>query len=321
MDSAIDPRKIARGGELSRLLAGRFLGSKSWFVQTDDEARQLRITSSRSREVLASAKGLDLALLPEESDSPSITESKIQHRLYQERIWKNSRTRMQASDLHLFITDLASGASNFQALRDVVEKLEASAENDNPQRWNRFFAYTDFASFPVHRCLLVLAATVGFAADVPARQTFEFKCRNIIEERGIPETVLDHLSTAGSVDECRESIIGRAHMVACLEEQKATEGYLDAAKEFEKLGDIRSAMAVVYRNTRYRIRDGQYSELDSDIGRFDPSTAKIDTLLAVLTATAPAKRMLPHRSRLYKQVRRTLKRRGEWEKGLLDGLK
>ncbi|MEZ6087819.1 MAG: hypothetical protein R3C05_07320 [Pirellulaceae bacterium] len=111
-------------------------------------------------------------------------------------------------------------------------------------------------------------------------------------------------------------------MVACLEEQTATKDYFKAAIAFEELGDIRSGASLcVYRNTRYRLRDGQTKELDEDMRTFDINEAGIDTMLAVLTATAPIKSSLPSRKALYRGIRRTLKKRGQLEPGLLDGLK
>ena len=98
-------------------------------------------------------------------------------------------------------------------------------------------------------------------------------------------------------------------------------GYLDAAVEFEKRLDVRSALACVYRNVRYRLRDNQLKLLNDDLVTFRFGEANTDTMLAVLTATAPFKTTLPNRRALFKQIQVALKKRGVMERGLLDGLK
>jgi len=45
-----------------------------------------------------------------------------------------------------------------------------------------------------------------------------------------------------------------------------------------------------------------------------------DLLLGILTATLPAKSKLPSRTPFFGKVEAIIKRRGEWEKGLLTGL-
>jgi len=113
----------------------------------------------------------------------------------------------------------------------------------------------------------------------------------------------------------------QSHMIACLEEPKATNGYLEAALHFDQLHDTRSALACVYRNVRYRLRDNQLTELDNDLKRFDVSTVGINIMLAVLTSTAPIKSKLTNRRRLFREFKAYLKKSGQLEKGLLDDLK
>jgi len=101
----------------------------------------------------------------------------------------------------------------------------------------------------------------------------------------------------------------------------ATSGYLAEAISFEKLGNTASALACIYCNVRYRLRDNQLIELDDEVRQFSFDKARVDTMLAVLTATAPVKSSLPSRKLLYRNIYRTLMKRGQYERRLLDGLK
>ena len=92
--------------------------------------------------------------------------------------------------------------------------------------------------------------------------------------------------------------------------------------EMSPEGDARTTRRSVRTAVRtYRLRDGQIKELDSDVSEFKFAEAKVDTMLATLTATAPVKRSLASRSALYANIQRTLKKSGQLERGLLDGLK
>lgn len=208
-----------------------------------------------------------------------------------------------------------------EAFDRFVASVVQEASKSGIEEWNKIFAYTDFDALPVYISILTLAATEDKSNQLPARRVFVERCRKTLRSMGMADELFDLVQKDTKAAPRREQFLKTAHMVACLEEQTATKGYVKAAIAFEKLGDIRSALACVYRNTRYRLRDGQAAELDEDVRTFDIDEAGIDTMLAVLTATAPIKSSLPSRKTLYRVVRRTLKKRGQLEYGLLDGLK
>lgn len=191
---------------------------------------------------------------------------------------------------------------------------------DSRDHWTQVFAYTDFSTMPVYASILALAATLE-EENLSARKVFAGRCRNVLRESGIAETILDYLSDESTNDSTISHPISVAHMIACLEECKATDGYLEAALHFDQLNDTRSALACVYRNVRYRLRDNQLSELDNDLKKFDVSSAGVNVMLAVLTATAPLKSKLANRRRIFREIKAYLKKSGQLEKGLLDGLK
>lgn len=202
-----------------------------------------------------------------------------------------------------------------------VTAVSHEASKTGVEAWNKIFAYTDFDAMPLYISILTLAATEEKNVDLPVRRVFVERCRRSIRARGMADGLIEIVQDRTKSVPRRDQYLRSAHMVACLEEQTATKDYIKAAIAFEKLGDIRSALACVYRNTRYRLRDGQAKELDEDVRTFDIDEAGIDTMLAVLTATAPIKSSLPSRKALYRGVRRTLKKRCQLEYGLLDGLK
>lgn len=210
---------------------------------------------------------------------------------------------------------------NINAFENFVVSVVEQASKSGDEEWNKIFAYTDFDSMPIYISILTLAATEAKSNLLPARRVFVERCRKTLRSMGMADELFDLVQTETLAEPRRKQFLKTAHMVACLEEQKATRDYEAAAVQFEKLEDIRSALACVYRNVRYRLRDNQLKELDDDIRKFDVTEAGIDTMLAMLTATAPVKSRLPSRKLLYRAVRRTLKKRGQLEHGLLGGLK
>lgn len=76
----------------------------------------------------------------------------------------------------------------------------------------------------------------------------------------------------------------------------------------------------IYERCDSLMKGGQFTELDSEIATLDITSLDSDLLIGWLTATLPGKSKLPSREAFFKQVREEIKRRGQWEKGLLTGL-
>jgi hypothetical protein len=235
-------------------------------------------------------------------------------------VWKPRVEAPEISDFEArFHANLPS--SDHSRYRAFIVAIERSIGEQKAENWNHLFAYTDFDSLPTYVSLLTLAATADQSANVPARRIFFERCRRAVKSMGLNLELVDHFPSAPCSEVEKTGIITTAHMVACLEEASATEGYLDAAIKFEQRQEIRSGLACIYRNVRFRLRDHQLELLDEDINEFNFKSAGIDTMLSILTATAPQKRVLRNRSKLFKEIRSELKRRGQLERGLLDGLK
>ncbi|WP_145078908.1 hypothetical protein [Aureliella helgolandensis] len=212
-------------------------------------------------------------------------------------------------------------ASDKATFEDLCSCIHEIASEFGPGDWNQLFTYTDFSAIPLPVSILTLAFTEREEGRIPSRKVFVERCRKAVRALGMTSCLFETELPEETSNSKEEMFRTAAHMLACLEEQTATNGYLKAASQFEKAKEARWALACIYRNVRYRIRDEQLDELDKDIRTFDAHSAGVDTMLAILTATAPIKSKLPSRKSLYRSVRRELKNRPGSERGILDGLK
>lgn len=98
------------------------------------------------------------------------------------------------------------------------------------------------------------------------------------------------------------------------------ESFVDRANQLEQHGYLDTALDLVYDSIDELLRRGQFALVDSVLDQVNPESCSIDVRVALLTATAPAAKELATRARFMSEVETTLKKRGEWETGLLDGL-
>lgn len=101
----------------------------------------------------------------------------------------------------------------------------------------------------------------------------------------------------------------------------ATVNFLEDAIKQASGGDLRSALRIVYKNAELMMRLGLLNELNEQLKSAVDKEADTDLLLALLTATLPAKSKLAERPLLYKATKRLLKKRKHYERGILSGLK
>lgn len=221
-----------------------------------------------------------------------------------------------------FLKEVSSTASQtgYKAFNDIDVAVRRFCSGFDVGAWNEFIAYTDFDALPKFVALLVLAESMNQKVVVPGQRILLERCRDSLRRVGFKSDILarHELSIRGLP---KSDILWKtAHVIACLEEEIATNGYTSVAIELEKQKEIRLALACIYRNVRYRLRDGQLQELNQEVSQFAVEDAAIDTILAMLTATAPAKKLLSNRKSLFKKSKHVLHSRGELEPGLLDGL-
>lgn len=96
--------------------------------------------------------------------------------------------------------------------------------------------------------------------------------------------------------------------------------FISIADLMDKRGKSDAALDVIYSNINYYLTQGRIEMVDSLLRILDPATLSVDLLLGLLTATLPARYVLPSRAQFFSAVQNELKKRGEWEEGLLTGL-
>ncbi len=309
----LDPSELVRETRQLDEVAIDVGNQKSWYQKAVRQKSRMQTAVNWPQRVFGEIQGQEVVSVELEKDADTT--------LVERMSTKRSMTRLATGDLDLVTAFSKLPQTNFAAFDHFVSLIVHQASSNLTDEWNKIFAYIDFEAMPVYISILTLAATEDKSNRLPARRVFVERCRKTLRAMGMADKLFDLVQTEVSAEPRRQQFLKTAHMVACLEEQSATQGYLTAAIRFEKLEDIRSALSCVYRNVRYRMRDNQMSELNVDVCEFDLEEAKIDTMLAVLTATAPIKSRLPSRKLLYRNVHRTLRKRGQLERGLLDGLK
>lgn len=83
---------------------------------------------------------------------------------------------------------------------------------------------------------------------------------------------------------------------------------------------LEEQMDRIYDVCADSIRNEEWNKLDLWLRTYPTNERHIDLLMALLTATLPAKSKLPGRAVLYYEIERELKKRGEWQEGILKGL-
>src|SRR5881394_2173484 len=96
--------------------------------------------------------------------------------------------------------------------------------------------------------------------------------------------------------------------------------FLQPVMQLERRGHIDAALDVLYDRMDALLKTKQFAAIDTLLHQANVDSLSIDVLLGLLTASLPARSQLPARSKFYAQAVTSIKRRGEWEDGLLDGL-
>lgn len=96
--------------------------------------------------------------------------------------------------------------------------------------------------------------------------------------------------------------------------------FLDRALALEAMGFSDTALDLIYDTCDELMKSRQFALCASLLGEVDVSGCSIDIMLGLLTATLPAKNALSTRRAFYNRVEDELRRRGELEHELLQGL-
>lgn len=99
-----------------------------------------------------------------------------------------------------------------------------------------------------------------------------------------------------------------------------TAPFLEQAKQLEKRGRTDTALDLVYDQIDERLLAGRFTEVDQLLATVSVADLSLDLLLALLTATLPARNQLANRARFFAAIEETLRQREEYDDGLLIGL-
>jgi len=98
------------------------------------------------------------------------------------------------------------------------------------------------------------------------------------------------------------------------------EPFVARARRLDEHRRTEAALDLIYDAVDQLMRDNQFERLDSMLVQTRVDDLSVDILLGILTATLPAKTRLPSRVAFFLAVEQLLKRRGDYEQGLLTGL-
>ena len=96
--------------------------------------------------------------------------------------------------------------------------------------------------------------------------------------------------------------------------------FLTYANKLERAGYSDASLDLVYDEIDELLRNNRFTDIDEILRETPVEDCSTKILLAILTATAPAKTVLAMRSEFFQRVKSILASRKESEPGLLDGL-
>ena len=105
-----------------------------------------------------------------------------------------------------------------------------------------------------------------------------------------------------------------------LRTRRCGEDFVRSAAELERDGLPDSALDLIYDRVDELLHGAEWSACAAVLDDIDVSKCSTDILLALLTATLPAKSRIPSRGGFLERVGRELRARGENEDRLLAGL-
>jgi hypothetical protein len=103
-------------------------------------------------------------------------------------------------------------------------------------------------------------------------------------------------------------------------EETTIASFLDQARRLDQLGQTDTALDIIFDQIDEMLLAGEFDRMNQLLIDTDTERYSVDLLLGILTATLPAKGLLPGRAELFPRVEQTLQSRGELKEGLLVGL-
>lgn len=97
-------------------------------------------------------------------------------------------------------------------------------------------------------------------------------------------------------------------------------GFVHRATSLQEQGFTDTALDLIYDSVDELLHGARFALCDSVLQETDASQCSIDVLLALLTATLPAKSRLATRAQFFQRVENSLRERGEYVADVLAGL-
>lgn len=97
-------------------------------------------------------------------------------------------------------------------------------------------------------------------------------------------------------------------------------GFIGRAVHLQEQGFTDTALDLIYDSVDELLHGARFALCDSVLQETDTSQCSIDVLLALLTATLPAKSRLATRTKFFQRVETSLRERGEYSADVLSGL-
>lgn len=112
----------------------------------------------------------------------------------------------------------------------------------------------------------------------------------------------------------------RAEYPALKAGRPPAESFFRRAVRLDKAGHIDASLDLIYDAVDELMQKGAFDCLDSILSKMRIDNVSVDILLGLLTSTLPGRSRLPSRPEFFRTVEQVLKKRGEYEEGLLTGL-
>lgn len=84
--------------------------------------------------------------------------------------------------------------------------------------------------------------------------------------------------------------------------------------------DVAGAFKLIFRRVDQAMKASEFEEINTALAEISVSGATLEVLIALLTATLPARSKLAARRRFFEDVQQAAKDRGRWTKTLFSGL-
>lgn len=96
--------------------------------------------------------------------------------------------------------------------------------------------------------------------------------------------------------------------------------FVEMANRLAVQNRVDAALDLIFARVDEKFQRSEFSDCDQLLQRLSAGDCETDVLLGLLTATLPARSLLPSRPDFFLRTEAEIQRRGEMEPGLLTGL-